>query len=40
MAELKFIGGDSDSTWAARVKIHKDALMMCNRERSIFGKTV
>jgi hypothetical protein len=40
MIELGFIGGDSDATWAARQKIHSDAIAMCNKERATFGKTV
>lgn len=40
MVELGFIGGDSDSTWKERQRIHAEAIGMCKRERATFGKTV
>jgi len=40
LTDLKFIGGDSDSTWKERQRIHADAVAMCNNERNAFGDAI
>lgn len=40
LTEAKFIGGESDSAYAERVRDWKNAIAMCNKEKHIFAQTI